>query len=282
LKLCALINPDSGSTPKNSEDALLAELEAMGLTAQVIPAVGGEIVSAVAEALAMKPDALIVWGGDGSVACALSASGVSGPPVLALPGGTMNLVHKRLHGDITDWKEILRLALKSPAEPFAAGCVNEHLFFVAAMMGQVTTLAESREAARHGQIIKAAELAVQSGAMNLERRLRLEAVHADGNQKLDAVAAAVVIGDGPVPKLEVAAIEPRSTLDWVTIAVDALVHGWREAESIEMDETRTVTITDIEGLEFPATIDGETVTMPSGTTISLKRHAANVLRARPG
>lgn len=282
MKLCALINPDSGSTPKNSEDALLAELEAMGLTAQVIPAVGGEIVSAVAEALATKPDALIVWGGDGSVACALSASGVSGPPVLALPGGTMNLVHKRLHGEITDWKEILRRALPSRAEPFAAGCVDKHLFFVAAMMGQVTTLAESREAARHGQIIKAAELAVQSGAMNIERRLRLEAVHAQGNQKLDAVAAAVVIGDGPVPKLEVAAIDPRSTLDWVTIAVDALMHGWREAESIEMDETRTVTITDIEGLAFPATIDGETVTMPSGTTISLKRHAANVLRARPG
>jgi len=68
----------------------------------------------------------------------------------------------------------------------------------------------------------------------------------------------------------------------VTIAVDALMHGWREAESIDMDETRTVIITDIEGREFPATIDGETLSMPSGTTIRLKRHAANVLRARPG
>ncbi len=67
----------------------------------------------------------------------------------------------------------------------------------------------------------------------------------------------------------------------MAIAVDALANGWRDADSIEIDETRTVLITDIDGQEFAATIDGETVTMPSGTVISLKRHAANVLRARP-
>jgi diacylglycerol kinase family enzyme len=150
------------------------------------------------------------------------------------------------------------------------------------MLGQVTSLAESREAARHGQMLKAAELAIQSDAMSVERRLCLESMHASGNQKFDAVAAAVVIGDDAQPKLEVAAIDPQSKFEWISIAVDALLHGWREAESIELDETRTVTITEIEGLAFPATIDGETISMPSGTTIRLERHAANVLRARPG
>tara|TARA_R110000787_G_scaffold22424_6_gene65172 strand:- start:6389 stop:7435 length:1047 start_codon:yes stop_codon:yes gene_type:complete len=281
LKLFALINAASGSTPNNAEEALLEELGKLGLTADILPAGGADIVSAVQAALDAKPDTLIVWGGDGSVACALSASGPSGPPVLALPGGTMNMVHKRLHDGETDWKAILSSALQSPSpEPFSAGCVADHHFFVAAMMGQVTTLAESREAARNGQLLKAAEIAVQSDAMNIERRLRLESMHSGGKQTFDAVAAAVVIGDGDVPRLEVAAIEPRSTFDWMAIAVDALLNGWRDADSIDMDETRSVRVTDIEGQDFPATIDGETVAMPSGTVISLKRHAANVLRAR--
>ncbi|MEQ9653783.1 diacylglycerol kinase family protein [Hyphomonas sp.] len=281
MKLCALINGESGSTPGNAEEALLEELGKLGLTADILPASGGDIVLAVKEALDSKPDALIVWGGDGSVACALSASGPSGPPVLALPGGTMNLVHKRLHYGETDWKTIVAAAMQSPvSEPFAAGCVAEHQFFVAAMMGQVTLLAESREAVRQGHLFKAAEVAVQSDAMSVERRLRLESRHASGNQTFDAVAAAVVIGDGDVPRLEVAAIEPSSAYDWMAIAFDALMNGWRDAESIDMDETRNVLITDIDGREFSATIDGESVIMPSGTVISLKRHAANVLRAR--
>jgi diacylglycerol kinase family enzyme len=281
LKLCALINAESGSTPSNAEEALLEELGKLGLTAQILPAGGAGIVPAVRTALDARPDALIVWGGDGSVACALSTSGPSGPPVLALPGGTMNLVHKRLQDGATDWKTILATALQSPAsEPFAAGCIGDNQFFVAAMMGQVTTLAKSREAARHGQLLKAAEIAVQSDAMNLNRRLRIESQHASGNQTFDAVAAAVVIGSGEVARLEVAAIEPRSTFDWMAIAFDALLNGWRDAELIYVDETRIVVITDIEGQDFSATIDGETVTMASGTVISLKRHAANVLRAR--
>jgi len=281
LKIYALINAESGSTPNNSEDALRSELQALGLAADIVPVGADELNSAVHTAVASKPDALIVWGGDGSVACALSASGPSGPPILALPGGTMNLVHKRLHGEEMDWKRILASALRAPEpEPFSAGCVSDHLFFVAAMMGQVTALAESREAARHGQLLKAAQLAVNSDPLALDRRLRLESVHASGNQTFDAVAAAVVIGGGSVPRLDVAAVDPQSTFDWMAIAVDALANGWRDADSIEIDETRTVLITDIDGQEFAATIDGETVTMQSGTVISLKRHAANVLRAR--
>jgi diacylglycerol kinase family enzyme len=281
LKLCALINAESGSTPGNAEDALLEELGRLGLTAEILRAAGADIVPAVRTALDSRPDALIVWGGDGSVACALSASGPSGPPVLALPGGTMNLVHKRLHYGETDWKKIVAAAMQSPvSEPFAAGCVAEHQFFVAAMMGQVTILAESREEVRQGRLLKAAEMAVQSDAMSLERRLRLESHHTSGSQTFEAVAAAVVVGDGDVARLEVAAIEPRSTYDWMAIAFDALRNGWRDADSIDMDETRNVLITDIEGREFSATIDGESVIMPSGTVVSLKRHAANVLRAR--
>lgn len=282
LKLYALINAESGSTANNSEDALRSELQALGLSADIVPVGAGELNSAVHTAIASGPDALIVWGGDGSVACALSASGPSGPPVLALPGGTMNLVHKRLHGEEMDWKKIMGSALRAPApEPFSAGCVSEHMFFVAAMMGQMTALAESREAARHGQLLEAAQLAINSDALTLDRRLRLESVHASGNQTFDAVAAAVVIGGGSAPRLKVAAIHPQTTFDWMAIAVDALANGWRDADSIEIDETKTVLITDVDGIEFAATVDGETVTMQSGTIISLKRHAANVLRARP-
>lgn len=283
LKLCALINAESGSIPANAEDALLEELDRLDLTAQVRPGSGSEIVRAVKAALASGPDALIVWGGDGSVACALSASGQSGPPVLALPGGTMNLVHRRIHHGETDWRKIVVSAMEAPvSEPFAAGCLAGHQFFVAAMMGQVTMLAESREAVRHGCLMKAAEMIMQSDAMSLDRRLRLESYHASGNQSLDAVAAAVVIGDGDVPRLEIAAVEPRSTYDWMAIAFDALMNGWRDAASIEVDETRNVQITDIDGHELPVTIDGEATVIPSGTVISLKRHAANVLRARGG
>ncbi|KCZ93909.1 diacylglycerol/lipid kinase family protein [Hyphomonas johnsonii] len=282
MKISALINADSGSTPGDSESLLRAALEEMGLAADVQPVEPHQLRRAVDSALQTRPDALIMWGGDGSIACALSASGPSGPPVLALPGGTMNLVHKRLHGDVSDWKAILQATLANPvSRPFAAGCVGERQFYVAAMVGKVTNLAAPREAARRGELLKAAEMAVQADAMSVERRLTLLASHGEWRQAFNAVAAAIVVGAGQEPKLEVAAIDPNSTLDWLAIAFDALIHGWREAESIDLDETRTVQITDVEGLVVPATIDGEVLELPSGATVTLKRHAANVLRARP-
>ena len=52
-----------------------------------------------------------VWSGDGTVACTFENAGPDGPPILPLPGGTMNLFHKQIHGGPCEWRECLERGL---------------------------------------------------------------------------------------------------------------------------------------------------------------------------
>ena len=287
MKVSVIINPLSRSVPKGGADELEAAVLAAGHDIQQLHCSSDRLEEGVQSAASSGADAVIAWGGDGTLACALTACGASGLPVLTLPGGTMNMLPKRLYGERT-WHEILDRVLAAPTtETLAAGRIGDRRFYIAALFGRLTGLAETREAVRKGELRDAAQALVEGDVLDVETRLRLSWATRHGSpnaseQTISAVAAAVALRSGPSPAFEVAAIDPGSTLELFATAIDAMIHGWKDAEPVEHDLSDSVVVHDLEGSEIPATLDGEQVSFTSPVRIELVAQAAQVLCVETG
>jgi len=281
-KILALVNLNSGSVPKDAEPLLAKALSDLGYDGEVVPFGDGDLKDTVRRALDRNPDYLIAWGGDGSVNCAMSIAGPDGPPVLALPGGTMNMLHHRLHHDRTEWQEILTCALTDPdIVPWAAGEIEGHRFYVAVMAGRITTLSESRELVRKGAILEAIGTAARNEVFDMETRLDFRSRVGALTVKTLATAGAVVLAGDRRPRFDVAAIDPGSQLDLVGIGIQSLISGWRDAEDVTVEIATTVTLEDVHGDPIPATIDGEPLELPAICEFRLVPNSARVIRAKP-
>lgn len=106
--------------------------------------------------LAAKANVIVVLGGDGTARAAAEAF-ADGPPMIILPGGTLNVLPHALYGDRT-WPDALRDALAGGrVKRLVCGAANGTRFFVAALFGAPTLLATAREAVREGKLLTAAK-----------------------------------------------------------------------------------------------------------------------------
>lgn len=280
MKLAALVNPKSGSVPENAPDELEAAIREKGHDLIGFQIASDDLEAQAKELAKSDTDAAVVWGGDGTLACVLNQCGSTDLPVLVLPGGTMNMLPKRLHGQ-DNWKRILDRVLADPVtDALSAGEINGQRFYVAALLGQMTRLTEAREAVRAGKLVGAAQSLIENNALDLETRLKISTRRGAKQNDMDAVAAAVVLSDGRTPTLEIAAIDPDSTMDLIYTTLDAMIRGWREAGPVERDVTDQVIVCDMAGEKIPMTLDGEPFEASGSVEIRLVRTAARVLRAK--
>lgn len=105
-------------------------------------------------------DLLLVWTGDGTInAAATKAAGWDGA-ILVLPGGTLNLLSKALHGD-RPVAEILADALsgKNRRQPIPTIGSDGGTAFITVVAGPATRWAEVRETMRQDGLIEASRAA---------------------------------------------------------------------------------------------------------------------------
>ena len=105
-------------------------------------------------------DLLLVWTGDGTInAAATKTAGWEGA-LLALPGGTLNLLSKQLHGD-RPAPEILTDALagKGHRRPIPTIRSDDSEAFITVVAGPATRWAEVRETMRQDGLIEASRAA---------------------------------------------------------------------------------------------------------------------------
>jgi len=108
-------------------------------------------------------DLLLVWTGDGTInAAATKAAGWDGA-ILPLPGGTLNLLSKALHGD-RPAPDILTAALGDKARRYPIPTVrSEHgEAFITVVAGPATRWAEVRETMRQDGIVEASRAAPEA------------------------------------------------------------------------------------------------------------------------
>lgn len=100
-------------------------------------------------------DLLVIYAGDGTCKAGAITASKCKIPLVALPGGTMNMLANALYG--TDyWHTALELALSQKKPRWqAAGNANGKVFFCGAILGDPITMSEARESLRDGDVIEA-------------------------------------------------------------------------------------------------------------------------------
>lgn len=281
MSIAVLINPRSGSVPADAPDLIRARLEELGETCEVILLDKEDICSPIDRCFETSPDVVVAWGGDGTVACALDRAGHEGPPVLPLPGGTMNLLHKQIHGGACEWEECLTRGLTVGRRiEVPAGCAGDRRFFVAAMAGNLTALTEPRESLRKGHVLEAIEKLSGSDVLDLHTSMTFRSADGEnGTVEGFATAAAIFVGHEPDTDFEFAYIDPDNPLELAAAGLGALLSNWREASGVTILQTPSVELFDRRGHDLRVTLDGEPVRLKSGTRFCKSESVARAISA---
>lgn len=280
-RICALINPLSGSVPEDSDEALKNFLSDLGHEVEITMLGEGDFVGPIKDVIKSAPDILIVWSGDGTVACAFENAGPDGPPILPLPGGTMNLFHKQIHGGGCEWQECLKRCLEDGVEiDVPAGKAGDRTFFVAAMAGNLTDLTGPREALRKGHLLEALETLSGSDVLDLRTTMTFEVDNAEGEDaKGFATAVSIFVGTQEEDWLEFAYIDPDNPVELAASGFGALFSDWREASGVSHSMIKSAVLTHERGAELRTTLDGEPARLKSGTKFSRIAKAGRAISA---
>lgn len=274
-RVCAVVNAKSGSTDAASPEKLQAILVARGIEAVVTAPEPDAMAEAIDAAVHQAPDVLIVLGGDGTARGAAEIAGPNGPPLILLPGGTMNVLPKALYGDLA-WPEALEAALdRGVLKDLPGAKASDHLFFVAGIFGSPALMAPARELVREGKLGKALTRTRIAFKKAFGRRLR--ARRDDSTmKKTEAVAILCpLISKVDGAKLETALLDPSDTLAAFRLGLGALTGGWRKDPNANF---RVCTSTEIYGRhDVPAVLDGETISLPSPVRVTTLPRAARVI-----
>lgn len=150
-RVAVVMNAKAGALLARHDDsqaALAALFADAGLQAQFIGEDAGALPARITAALAARPDAVIVAGGDGTVACAAQIMRGSDIPLGILPGGTVNLLAKDLRLPIGDIEAAIAGLARAQRRAIDVAEVNGQVFLCAVMLGLPTHLGRHRENAR--------------------------------------------------------------------------------------------------------------------------------------
>lgn len=156
-------------------DKLRQALAEAGLEADFIPFDAGTLPERLAMAAASGADAVVVAGGDGTVACAGSALVDHDLPLGVLPFGTMNLLAKDLGLPIGDLAAAIQIIAGGKVRTIDVGDVNGKVFLCASMLGMPTHLGRTREETRGSALRLWWHMANAAGRLlHRARRLRVQ------------------------------------------------------------------------------------------------------------
>lgn len=282
-KPALLINLSSGSASDISEEVTKMMTE-KGHTAPKCFVSEGEKFAEQIEALKKyKPDLIIVFGGDGTCRSAAEIARDSDVPLIALPGGTMNILPRELYNTI-EWGEALNLALDQ-AEPRwqKAGLLNGSLFYCGAIIGAPTRMASIRESVRKGELSEAVTAIPK--VIESVTEGKTFSYHVDGNPSdLQANAILLTFFSDPEnlsggPALEMASVMPLSVGELLKVGAQSLLMDWRESENIESKKIKSLEI-DGQG-QFETLLDGEAEIVSCPINVTLERKGVKVMAPYP-
>lgn len=285
MKTIALFNPASGSVPADGGEKLRIVLEGAGVRgAEIIQADPSDCLGQLKSLAAQEPDMFVVWGGDGTLKAALETVGQATPNLVLLPGGTMNLLPRQIHGEKT-WEQIITDVVAAPKRKMlSAGKVNGELFFCAMLAGAPARFAEARESLRRGDLVKAATEA--RAAIDTLNTLALTASF-DGGYSFEggrlpttSIIGAVV---GALTKtgkgMEVVALADPTTTGALNVVWTSFFTDWRSAPGVTIVPAGSLEIGNEDGGDIPVIVDGEPMEAGPRVRVSFVEEAAQCLTA---
>lgn len=263
MKSFALFNPKAGSVPNDARDRLTSVLHQAGINgAELVETDPDNCIAQLKTLAQTAPDLFIVWGGDGTIRAALSIVGPVTPNLLILPGGTMNLLSRSIHGE-KSWDVILQEVLKGPKlRSLSAGEANGNRFYCAMLAGAPAQFAEARESIRRGDLAKAA---AQTGtAIETLKTMHLEASYGDTYSFKDTrLPTSSFVGAiiGTLTKagkgMEVASLANPTATGALNVVWTSFFTDWRNAPGVEVAPATSLDIGADDGADIPVIADGE-------------------------
>lgn len=280
-KVEVIANPLSGSVGPNACEEVSAILEGYDLEANVQRCQAGKLGEIIRNALDAKPDLIIVIAGDGTARAVAEAAGPDGPMVAPLPGGTMNMLPFAIYGQTT-WPQALEAILTDGVEKrISGGTVENHSFYVAAILGSPALWARAREAVRMGRLWLAIARAKRAWGQAFSGRLRFTL---DGGARLKSEALTFMCPivskelDNDAAGLEAAALDPSGAIDVFRLALAAAAGQWRQDQSVQVTLARQAYCW--AGGQIPAILDGESVKLGRTALVRFKPNAFRALVPR--
>jgi diacylglycerol kinase family enzyme len=291
MRYAAVVNAAAGTASRLRTQALTAtlndRLEHNLLSLRYTD--GSGLCTACTEAIRDKPDALIVLGGDGTCRTAAAMAAEQNVPIVLLPGGTMNVLPKRIWGGET-LEQVLEMVAKREIEAgkLDMGVANGNAFFVAAMFGLMPALARVREKFRGANTRETLNaLGALAGASRhvLKSSVRIRAEELKEARRTAGLIVTVGDADRLLPwrqteedfrAFECVALNLDSWRDAGRIAFKTLRHGdWRGDSKIDNFTTRALTAE--AGRSTWLTLDGEPVRLKGPVEVLYKKNALTVI-----
>jgi hypothetical protein len=152
-RLWLIHNESSGSNDEAALDDLRQALEHAGITLLGETCFPRQQPPTPAELDAQTADTLAVFAGDGTISSVVAGVSEWGGTVLPLPGGTMNMLARRLHGDATPAEIVARFGTGVTRRVRPTVVLSRHAVgLTGALAGPGTAWADVREALRERSI----------------------------------------------------------------------------------------------------------------------------------
>jgi diacylglycerol kinase family enzyme len=279
LRIGVLLNESSGSCDAASEASLLEILRKAGASAVEVRCVESGGLEAALDHMAQATlDLLIVLGGDGTIRTAAEKCGAAGITLVALPGGTMNMLPHALYGQ-RNWQTALADTLANPRiVSVSGGAVGNHLFFCAGIFGSPSLWSGAREEIRENHLRNAFRSALHAYHRTFSRHVR----YRFGDAKTGSSTAVAVLCPlissaltAEAPMFEAVALKLNDVRGAFRLAWYAVFSTWRADPSVERSAVTMVTVSS-RG-RIPAILDGEAVQLPKAVTIRFAADCFKVL-----
>lgn len=282
----ALLAAQPGATP------LAALFAAEGLEPSFIPPEAGSLPERMQAALAEAPDAVVVAGGDGTVACAAQALRGSDTPLGILPFGTVNLLAKDLGLPVGDTPAAVRALAAWNAQKIDMGEVNGNVFLCAVMLGLPATLGRHREETRGARTKFLARIPIAL-LRAIWRRAALRGMLEVGESRVRVQASAATVTVNPMREssgldfrrekldggtLVFYEVRARGVLDWARFVLRVLARRWRRDTGLHEWAGPRMVFSQPRKPALHVMVDGEILLLPPPLAFTCHPVALTVLR----
>lgn len=270
-------NASSGSNSDEALEALIGGCDQSGLNVQRTLRFPEENAPTPAQLDAAGIGLVAIFAGDGTVNAVIHALGGWGGRVLVLPGGTKNLLAKRLHGDVPAEEIVARHAagaVKALRPPIIRTASGEALAEL--MAGPGTAWQDVREALRETDLA-----AIASGAVSAISESTNGAMLVCTEPPLGRVDGYPLLVVEPADDgLHVTAYYAESAGEVVQQGIALLRQDFRTGPHEEIGVSESVTLSDPQGGPVRYLLDGEAVEGGASETFTMAPCAVDLLATR--
>ncbi len=268
-----ITNPGSGTSTVEKCEALAALFADHGLTLLGRTTFPADNMPDPPSLDSAGVDTVVLFAGDGTINTAIRTLAGWNGSILILPGGTMNLLAKSLHGNADPASIMLATHGKTTLVDLPFVAAGDHRAYVGLILGPAASWVHPRELVRAGRLRGLARAVRHAWARTFGRGIRI-----GGAAGLPSGAQAILVTpDGE--SLKLSAVDAR---DWGTIAKlgwDWLTGDWVAAAGVTQVRADTVHVRGRKPVL--ALFDGEPEQLAPGVPIHSGKTPARFISTLP-